>query len=200
MTLRVFLVLFGLWLCQWAYLAVVGLPSGLWDMSYTHAEKSLAPRPPYSDASVDAFREAARQAEQLTPEDGRLGRSYHDLGVLLWFRGQNNEARVYLNRSLRIFQRVDGTRATWVGIVSARLGEMEIRAGKYNEGILDLQRADAILVRTVGRLDPLALRVASLVASQNRDRARAKEVLDGYQLAGLPPDPILRMQLEQLSR
>ena len=200
MRLRFFLVLLGLWLCQWAYLAVVGLPSGLWDMSYTHAEKSLGPRAPYSDASLEAFREAARQAEQLTPEDGRLARTYHDLGVLLWFRGQNNEARVYLNRSLRIFERVDGTRATWVGIVSARLGEMEVRSGKFTEGVLDLQRADAILVRTVGRLDPLALRVASLMASQNHDRARAKEVLDGYQLAGLLPDPILRMQLEQLIR
>ncbi len=200
MRLRFFLVLLGLWLCQWAYLAVVGLPSGLWDRSYTHAEKSLGPRAPYSDASLEAFREAARQAEQLTPEDGRLARTYHDLGVLLWFRGQNNEARVYLNRSLRIFERVDGTRSTWVGIVSARLGEMEIRSGKFTEGVLDLQRADAILVRTVGRLDPLALRVASLMASQNHDRARAKEVLDGYQLAGLLPDPILRMQLEQLIR
>lgn len=200
MRLRFFLVLLGLWLCQWAYLAVVGLPSGLWDISYTHAEKTLGPRPPYSVASIEAFRAAARRAEQLTPEDGRLARTYHDLGTLLWFLGRNNEARVYLTRAWKIFERVDGSQATWVGITRARLGEMEMRSGKLAEAVLHLQRADAILVRTVGRLDPLALRVASLVASQSRDRARAKEVLDGYQLAGVMPDPILRMQLEQLIR
>ncbi|MBX3166296.1 MAG: tetratricopeptide repeat protein [Candidatus Eremiobacteraeota bacterium] len=200
MRLRLFLVLFGLWLCQWAYLAVVGLPSGLWDISYTHAEKSLGPRPPYPPASLDAYREAARRAEQLTPEDGRLGRTYHDLGTLLWFMGRNNEARLYLTRALRIFERVDGTRSTWVGITRARLGEMDLRSGKLGEAVFNLQRADAILVRTVGRLDPVALRVASLVASQTHDRARAKEVLDAYQLAGVMPDPLLRMQLEQLIR
>lgn len=200
MRLRIFLVLLGLWLCQWAYLAVVGLPSGLWDISYTHAEKSLGNRVPYPPSSVEAFREAARRAEQLTPEDGRLARTYHDLGTLLWFLGRNNEARVYLTRALRIFEKVDGTQATWVGITRARLGEMQMRSGNLTEGVMNLQRADAILVRTVGRLDPLALRVASLVASQSRDQARAKEVLDGYQLAGVMPDPILRMQLEQLIR
>lgn len=200
MRLRLFLVLFGLWLCQWAYLAVVGLPSGLWDISYTHAEKSLGPRPPYPPASLEAYREAARRAEQLVPEDGRLGRTYHDLGTLLWFTGRNNEARVYLTRALRIFERVDGTCSNWAGITRARLGEMDLRSGKLGEAIFNLQRADAILVRTVGRLDPLALRVASLVASQNHDRARAKDVLDAYQLAGLMPDPLLRIELEQLIR
>jgi hypothetical protein len=198
--LRLFLVVLGLWLCQWAYLAVVGLPSGLWDISYTHAEKSLGPRPPYPPASLDAFREAARRAEQLTPEDGRLGRTYHDLGTLLWFMGRTQEARVYLTRALRIFERVDGMQANWVGITCARLGEMEMRSGRLSQAVVYLQRADAILVRTVGRLDPLALRVASLVASQNHDRARAKEVLDGYQLSGNLPDPILRIQLEQMIR
>lgn len=198
--LRLFLVLFGLWLAQWAYLAVVGLPSGLWDISYTHAEKTLGPRPPYRAESLEAFRQAASRAEQLTPEDGRLARTYHDLGTLLWFMGRNTEGRLYLTRALQIFERVDGAQANWVGITSARLGEMDLRSGRLSEAMLNLQRADAILVRTVGRLDPLALRVASLVAAQNHDRARAKEVLDGYQLAGVIPDPILRMQLEQLIR
>lgn len=198
--LRLFLVLFGLWLCQWAYLAVVGLPSGLWDIRYTHAEKTLGPRPPYRPESLEAFRQAAAQAEQLTPEDGRLARTYHDLGTLLWFMGRNTEGRLYLTRSQRIFEKVDGFQSNWVGITSARLGELDLRSGRLSEAMFNLQRADAILVRTVGRLDPLALRVASLVASQNHDRARAKEVLDGYQLAGVIPDPILRMQLEQLIR
>ncbi|MBN9414736.1 MAG: tetratricopeptide repeat protein [Candidatus Eremiobacteraeota bacterium] len=197
---RLFLVLLGLWLCQWAYLAVVGLPSGLWDISYTHAEKTLGPRAPYRPESLEAFRQAAAQAEQLSPEDGRLARTYHDLGTLLWFMGRNVEGRLYLTRAQRIFERVDGAQSNWVGITSARLGEMDLRSGRLSEAMMNLQRADAILVRTVGRLDPLALRVASLVASQSHDRARAKEVLDRYQLAGVIPDPILRMQLEQLIR
>lgn len=198
--LRIALVLIGLWLCQWAYLAVVGLPSGLWDLSYTHAEKSLGPRPPYPPTSVDAFRQAAVRAEQLTPEDGRLARTYHDLGTLLWFMGRNQEARVYLTRALRIFEEVDGSYSTWVGITRGRLGEMQLRAGQIDQANVNLQRAEGILVRTVGRLDPMSLRVASLVAVQTRDRARAKDVLDGYQLANLVPDPLLRPQLEQLIR
>lgn len=195
---RLALVVFGLWLCQWAYLAVIGLPSGLWDLSYTHAEKSLAPRFPYSPESLAAFREAARQAEQLTPEDGRLGRTYHDLGTLLWFMGQNTEARLYLTRSMQIFERVDGPQSTWAAVTRGRLGELQLRMGRLPEALQNLQRADAILLRTVGRLDPMALRIGSLLAIQAHDRFKAKAVLDSYQLAGIPPDAVVRIQLEQL--
>jgi hypothetical protein len=197
---RLGLVLLGLWLCQWAYLAVIGLPSGLWDMSYTRAEKSLAPHFPYSLESLAAFREAARQAEGLSPEDGRLARTYHDLGTLLWFMGQNNEARLYLTRSMQIFERVDGPQSTWAGITRGRLGELQLRAGQLTEALRNLQRADAILVRTVGRLDPMALRIGSLLAMGAHDRDKAKAVLESYQLAGIPPDPVVRMQLEQILR
>ncbi|MFN8607397.1 MAG: tetratricopeptide repeat protein [Vulcanimicrobiota bacterium] len=194
------LALFALWLGQWAYLALVGLPSGLWDVNYTHAEKKLGKRFPYPPESLDGFRQAARLAEQLDPEDGRLGRSYHDLGALLYFMGQNNEARLYLTRSLQIFERVDGPQSTWAGIARGRLGELQMRTGKSSEALANLQRADAILLRTVGRLDPMALRIGFLLALQAHDREKAKFVLESYRLAGVVPDAAVRLQLEQMLR
>ncbi|MBS2040153.1 tetratricopeptide repeat protein [bacterium] len=197
---RLAAVIFALWLCQWGYLAAVGLPSGLWDITYTHAEKSLGKSFPYPPESLLAFRQAASQAEGLYPEDGRLARSYHDLGTLLFFMGQYPEARLYLTRALDIFERVDGTQSTWAGITHGRLGELQLRTGKLSEAVQNLQRADAILVRTVGRLDPMALRVGFLLALQVRDREKAKFVLESYRLAGVFPDPVVRTQLEQLLR
>lgn len=185
-------------MCQWAYLAVVGLPSGLWDLSYTTAEHRLEKKPPFTPASVDRFREAARVAEWLEPEDGRLARTYHDLGVLLWLTGSWNESRVYLQRSLDIFQRVDGRQSTWVGIVSGRLGQIELDRGRSQSGLELLQRAEAILVRTLGNLDPMALRYGTLLAVRTSDREKGRQLLNRYRVASTPPDPLTRLQLEQL--
>ena len=196
--LRLLLVLIGLYLCQLAYLAVVGLPTGMWDLRYTQAEHQLEKKPPFSEATVDRFREAARQAEKLIPEDGRLARTYHDLGTLLWIAGRTNEGRVYLHRSLNVFERVDGRQATWVGIVCERLGEVDLRRGRIAEATERLQRAEGILVRTLGCLDPIALRAATMVAVQTRDRDKARLVMENYRMAQIPPDPLMRLQLEQL--
>lgn len=196
--LRLALLLGGLYLCQWAYLAVVGLPSGMWDLYYTQAEHRLEKSGQFTQASVERFRRAAREAEKLEPEDGRLGRTYHDLGLLLWITGSGNEARVYLQRSLEIFQRVDGRQSTWVGIVLSRLGEVELRRGHNQQGLEHLQRAEAILVRTLGNLDPMALRAGTLLAVQTRDQEKGRRIMNAYRMAVTPPDPITRLQLEQL--
>jgi len=197
--IRVGLILGGLYLSQWAYLAVVGLPTGLWDLSYTQAEHKLEKRPPYSSATVERFRQAARKAEELVPEDGRLARTYHDLGTLLWFTGQIQEARVYLHRSLEIFSRVDGPRSTWVGVVSERLGEIEMLRGHTSQALELLQRAELILLRSLGRFDPIVIRAAAMVALHTRDSVKARQVLETYKMTSLQVDPFHRMQLEQVA-
>lgn len=197
--IRLGLVLGGLYLSQWAYLATVGLPTGLWDLSYTQAEHKLETRPPYSQATIERFRQAARKAEELVPEDGRLARTYHDLGTLLWFTGQTQEARLYLHRSLEIFSRVDGPRSTWVGVVSERLGEIEMLRGHSSKALELLQRAELILVRTLGRFDPMALRASTQLALRTRDSAKARQVLENYKMTSIQLDPFTKLQLEQLA-
>jgi hypothetical protein len=196
--LRLALLLGGLYLFQLAYLAVVGLPTGMWDLAYTRAEHKMEKTPPFSPATVERFRRAAQEAETLVPEDGRLARTYHDLGTLLWITGNPHEGRVYLHRALRIFEQTDGRQATWVGIVCERLGEVELRRGHNLEALEWLQRAEGILVRTLGGLDPIALRGGALLAVHTRSPEKARQVMENYRLAAIPVDPVMRLQLEQI--
>ena len=175
----------------------MGLPTGLWDLQDTKAEHQLG-KPPFSPRSVEQFRAAAAQAEALAPEDGRLARTYHDLGTLLWLTGRSLEANVYLQRSLEIFERVDGRHSTWVGIVSLRMAEIDLGRGRNPQAMDRLQRAEGILVRTLGSLDPMALRASALMAVHSHDQDKARLVMDSYARAKISPDAILRLQLEQL--
>lgn len=195
---RLLLILVGLYLIQWAYLASVGGASGYWDLRYTTAEKALEKAPPFSPASLQRFREAVVLAERLEPVDGRLARCYHDLGTLLWLSGQPREACVYLGRSREIFSEVDGPESTWVGIVEERLGEIAFFRGHPGEGMERLRRAEGILVRTLGSLDLVTLRVSALVAIHSRDATKAGQVLRDYQMAQVMLDPLNRFQLEQM--
>ena len=61
-----------------------------------------------------------------------------------------------------------------------------------------LQKAEAILLRTLGHLDPLSLRVRTLVAKYHRDAGKAQRILDDYKLAGAPLDPLGKLELENL--
>jgi hypothetical protein len=184
---------------QWAYLGLVGLPSGLWDMHYTTAEKSLEKKPPYSPKSIERYRKAARLGELLPEEDGRLARTYHDLGVLLWLTGRPNEARVYIWRAAEIFERVDGPNATWTGVLCERKAELELLRGRKNKALPLLRRAEAILVRTQGNFDPMALRAISLLAIHLKDRERAERALLWSGSSRVPLDALTRLQLQKLT-
>jgi len=191
-------VLGCLYLGQWAYLGLVGLPSGLWDLQYTHAEKSLEKSPPYSKKSIERFRKAAALAELLPEEDGRLARTYHDFGVLLWLTGRPNEARVYIWRSAEIFERVDGPEATWTGVLCERKAELELLRGRKHKALPLLRRAEAILLRTQGNFDPMALRTMSLLAVHLKDPERAERALLWSRSSRLPLDALTRLQLQKL--
>jgi tetratricopeptide (TPR) repeat protein len=194
------LLLGGLYLFQWVYLAVVGWPAGIWDLAYTQAENRLEKKHPYSQASVARFRNAAHHAEKLVPEDGRVARTYHDLGTLLMITGRVNEARVYLTRALRLFERVDGEEATWVGITCWRLADAELQRGRVEQSLNYLRRADAILLRTLGKFSPNRVRVATACALRLRDPKRAQELLTWHRLGDVELDPITKLALEQITQ
>jgi hypothetical protein len=191
-----------LYLAQWGYLGWVGLDSGLWDLSYTRAEKLVEARPAavFRPEVVSAFEESVRKAQALSPEDGRLARSYHDYGTVLWLNGRRREGQLYLEQALVIFERVDGPNSTWVGVVEQRLGELEIARGDFQAGLGRLRKAETILLRTLGHLEPLSLRVRTLVAKYERDASKARAIFDDYQKFGLPLEPMARLELENLMR
>lgn len=195
---RLGLLLGGLYLLQWVYLAVVGWPTGMWDLAYTRAENRLEKRQPYSQASVARFREAARKGEALVPEDGRLARTYHDLGTLLLITGRPNEARVYLHRALALFEKVDGPNSTWTGITCWRLADAASQRGRAQEGTELLRRADAILLRTLGNLHPNRIRVATALVFRTRDREQARQLLTWSKTGEAELDPMTRLGLEQI--
>lgn len=192
------LLLGGLYLFQWVYLAVVGWPAGMWDLAYTQAENRIEKRQPYSEETVARFRNAARHAASLVPEDGRVARTYHDLGTLLMITGRVNEARVYLVRALRLFERVDGPDSTWVGITCWRLADAELQRHRVAESAAYLRRADAILLRTLGSLNPNRVRVATAFALRTLDRKRARELLTWHRLGDVDLDPMSKLGLEQI--
>ena len=186
-----------LYLGQWAYYALIGWPTGTWDLAYTQAEKST--RPPYSVEAVERFRLAARRAEMLTPEDGRLARTYHDLGTLLWLTGRPREATLYVQRALEIFRRVDGPGTTWEGICLWRLGELRYQANRPEEGLRMLHQAEEILLRRQGDYQPVCLRVRAALALRLKDKKRAREVLKWAEYGGVQLDPLERLAVERLA-
>lgn len=199
--LRWGLLLFGLWLAQWAHLAVVGLDTGLWDMTFTFAEDRLKPHQLRDPVVLQGYREAVARAEQLLPVDGRLARSYHDLGALLWLSGRGKEGRVYLRRALEIFEQTDGPDSTWVGMVCWRLGHALLNEpGHREEGVAMLERAESNLVRGRGELDPAALQVSKILALQLRDPVRAARLLRQLPDTPMQLDGGTRGQLQDITR
>lgn len=188
------------YLSQWLYLGWVGMDTGLWDFAYTVAENKLDRAALTAPASMARFRNAAALAEALEPEDGRLGRTYHDLGALLFYAGSSREARVYLNRALRIFENSDGPGGSWVGLVEMRLAEIDIQQGRTPQGIERLRRAERILLRTQGNFSVPTIRVVVLRADAENDSLAAQRADQWIRDGKITVDIGTRARLQRLLR
>lgn len=135
----------------------------------------------------------------LVPEDGRLARTYHDLGTLLWLNGRPLEAALYLQRALEIFERVDGPQTTWVAICSWRLGELRCSLHREKEGVALLKRAESLILRCQGDLHPISLRIGLSLAKQLHDKERARRVLRSSLAGGEGLHPLELLQLKKLA-
>jgi len=138
------------------YLGWIGWHAAWWDFYFTRAEKALT-QGKVAAAETD-YLEALKYAELMVPSDGRLARTYHDLGMIHWGQLRYAEARVAFDRALRLFQRYDGPNSYFVGVVRARQGEIALQQGDLAGAEASLREAADILQRCVGSQDSMTVR------------------------------------------
>jgi tetratricopeptide (TPR) repeat protein len=145
------------WTGQLIYYGVVGYRTASWDYDFTRAEKSrFGPHPSDPKHADRYYREALVKADQLDVSDGRLARTYHDLGTVLWQDGRLAAAAANFERALAVFRLCDGPQSLMVGVCQARLGDIALAQNRLDVANHTLPSANAIFVRVDA---PQALRV-----------------------------------------
>ena len=204
------LALFGLWVGQLAYYGAVGYRTGMWDYYFTRAEYDRAASKADKASlpvAIDHLEKALRYARELPDPDGRLARTYHDLGTMWWAKGMFLPARHNLLRSRRIYVRTDGPRSYFVGIIDARLGEMDLDELRLADAETRLTSANGILLRVVGSYDSLCLRNLANLARLRDIQGRylealsiTRQILPEVAQNGRVGDSIYRQKITMLSQ
>lgn len=160
------------------YLGWSGWHAAWWDFYFTRAENRLS-KSQLVEAEQD-YLQALKYAELMVPSDGRLARTYHDLGMVYWAQLRHEPARLAFDRALRLFQRYDGPESYFVGVVRARQGEIALQQGDMAKAEGALRQARDILVRCVGTQDSMTVRSQAslgLALYYQGRRAEAREYL-----------------------
>ena len=92
---------------NFVYLGCIGWHAAWWDFYFTRAEKKLGQPGGVGEAEKD-YLQALKYAELMVPSDGRLARTYHDLGMVYWAQLRYDQARQTFERAQRGFERYDG--------------------------------------------------------------------------------------------
>lgn len=174
---------------NFVYLGCIGWHAAWWDFYFTRAEGKLS-RGQVKEAEQD-YLQAVKYAELMVPSDGRLARTYHDLGMVYWAQLRYDQARRIFERSQRGFERYDGPQSYFVGVVLARQGEVSLQQGDMKAAESALRQASVILARCVGREDSMSVRChaslgLALYYLGRRDEARQYLRPIGNLVAGNP--------------
>lgn len=139
------------------YLGWIGWYPAWWDFYFTRADNTLARTGRLNDAERD-YLQALHYGELMVPSDGRLARTYHDLGMIYWGQMRFDKSRRAFERALRLFERYDGPQSYFVGVVRARMGEIALQQGDMLGAERELRQASDILLRCVGAQDSMSVR------------------------------------------